>query len=52
MFQDDKVEDRKRAKSLTDPISITILTSTFQACSQSPTRTGDVVTKVSRYISF
>uniref|UniRef100_A0A914YG97 Uncharacterized protein n=1 Tax=Panagrolaimus superbus TaxID=310955 RepID=A0A914YG97_9BILA len=35
---DDKSEDRKRAKSFTDPISITILGSSFPTSSNSPTR--------------
>uniref|UniRef100_A0AC34EZH0 Uncharacterized protein n=1 Tax=Panagrolaimus sp. ES5 TaxID=591445 RepID=A0AC34EZH0_9BILA len=35
---DDKSEDRKRAKSFTDPISITILGSCFPTSSNSPTR--------------
>jgi hypothetical protein len=35
---DDKAEDRKRAKSFTDPISITILGTSFPTSSQSPNR--------------
>ncbi|KAE9553738.1 hypothetical protein FO519_003048 [Halicephalobus sp. NKZ332] len=42
---DDKAEDRKRAKSLTDPISITILTSAFQSSAASPTRSNEVGAK-------
>jgi hypothetical protein len=43
---DDKAEDRRRAKSFTDPISITILGSSFiSTSSQSPTRVNVDQTK-------
>jgi hypothetical protein len=44
---DDKGEDRKRAKSFTDPISITILGTSFPTSSQSPNRGNVDQTKVS-----